>query len=117
MVRFIRQLLLLIIGFALIALAVANRHSVRLVLDPLSAPDTAFSVEAPLFFWLFSATFIGLGLGAIGTWMGQSKWRQLARMRTKESHELRREHERLSRHAQAVESAHMIAPPKLARGG
>lgn len=115
MVRFLRQLLLLIIGIAVIALAVANRHSVRFVLDPLSAQDAALSLEAPLFLLLFVAIFVGLVLGALGTWMGQSKWRHLARMRTKETHELRREQERLSRRLQSIEGDRLIGPPKLVR--
>jgi len=84
------------VGIILTALALANRHSVRLVLDPLSPDDPILWVEAPFFLFLFGGVIAGLALGGFLTWLKQGKWRKTARRRTREAEELRRESERLN---------------------
>jgi len=102
MIRFLRRLLLLAIGVVLIAVIVANRHTASMALDPLARNAPATVIEAPMFVFLFAALLIGFFLGGIGAWMGQSKWRNLARQRTKESHRLRQDRERLAQELQAT---------------
>lgn len=84
------------VGLILTALALANRHSVKLVLDPLSPGDPILWVEAPFFLFLFGAVIAGLALGGFLTWLKQGKWRKAARRRAREAEELRRESERLN---------------------
>ncbi len=86
--RFIKVFFLCILGCAVAAYAVANRAPVRFVLDPLSPfTDRSLvpSIEAPLFFYLFAAMFLGMFLGAAAVWVGQGYWRKAARARSKEA--------------------------------
>ena len=58
--RSLRYLILFLLAIVAVAFAVANRHLVRFVLDPIAGPDSTFSFEAPLFIYLFGALLIGL---------------------------------------------------------
>ena len=84
-------------GVALVALALANRHAVRLVLDPLTPDNPILSVEAPFFLFLFGSAIVGLLMGGVATWLGQGRWRRTARRRSQEATEWRREADRLNR--------------------
>ena len=90
-------------GILLVALAVANRHAVRLVLDPLAPQDPALSLEAPLFLMLLAAVAAGVLLGGVATWLKQRKWRRAARQRGQEAESLRRETDRLNRQMEAAQ--------------
>ncbi len=82
----------------MIALAVANRHPVRLVLDPITPDDPLlFIPEVPFFVYLFGSLFLGLILGGVATWLGQSRWRRTARLKTREANEWRDKAKQLSR--------------------
>jgi uncharacterized integral membrane protein len=83
-------------GVLLVALAVANRHTVRLILDPFAPDNPVLAVEAPLFLFLLGAVIAGLVLGGTVTWFGQGRWRRTARRRSAEAASLRRETERLN---------------------
>ena len=83
-------------AIVLIALAVSNRHMVRLVLDPLSPADQALAIETPLFLLLFAALLLGLLLGGFATWIGQGKWRKRARSEKREAAQWQKEATRLS---------------------
>lgn len=85
------------LGVALVALALANRHVVRLVLDPLTPDNPLLSLEAPFFLFLFASAVIGLLMGGAATWLGQGRWRKTARRRSQEATEWRREADRLNR--------------------
>ena len=97
--KFFNALILLPLALVIIAIAVANRHIVRLVLDPLSPDAPLFALEAPFFVYLFAAMLVGVLLGGIGMWFGQRKWRRAAQLRSREAHEWRREAERLGKEA------------------
>ncbi len=88
-------------GVLLVAFAVANRHSVRLVLDPLAPENPALSIEVPLFLMLLAAVVIGVLLGGAATWLKQGKWRKAARRRGEEAEGLKRETARLNRQIEA----------------
>lgn len=90
-------IILLPLALIVVALAVANRHVVRLVLDPISPEVPLFALEAPFFMFLFGALLMGVLLGGMGMWFGQRKWRAAAQRRSLEAHEWRREAERLGR--------------------
>lgn len=85
------------VGLVLVALAVANRHEVSLILDPLTPDNPVLSVEAPFFLFLFGSAIVGLLMGGAATWLGQGRWRRTARQCRQEATELRREADRLNR--------------------
>jgi len=113
MIHFLRRLILLVIAVVLIALMVANRHTASVALDPFRQGTPAPMIEAPMFVFLFAALMIGVVLGGIGAWMGQSKWRDLARRRTKETYRLRRDRERLLHDLQAVQGSGRTGAARL----
>ncbi len=107
---FVKWLFLLPLALLLTVLAVANRHQVKFVVDPLSPEQPWFSFELPFFLYLFVALLVGVLLGGIGMWFGQRKWRRAAQMRSREAHEWRREAERLGKEV----TLHTSAEEKLA---
>jgi uncharacterized integral membrane protein len=106
--RLLRYLFLFVITVMAVAFAVANRHLVPFVLDPIAGPKSLLSFEAPLFLFLFTALLTGFLIGACATWMGQARWRQAAKQRAREVSELRRDNERLTRHLRVMERASEI---------
>ncbi len=103
--RLLRVLVLFLLAVAVIAFAVANRHVVSFVLDPLGGPGSAFIAEAPLFVFLFAAMLIGFVIGGVAAWFGQARWRNAARARSKEIVALKKDNDRLSRHLRVLERA------------
>jgi uncharacterized integral membrane protein len=103
------RILGLIIGFVaavfLVTLAVANRHLVRLVLDPFNPESPVVSIDLPFYAYLFAMLIAGVVLGGFATWVGQSKWRRTARGRTQESIRWKAEAERLAREREAAAAA------------
>jgi Lipopolysaccharide assembly protein A domain len=106
--RMLRLLVLGVVAVAAVSFAVANRHVVRFMLDPLSGPQGSLYIEAPLFFYLFTALIIGFILGALAAWASQGRWRRAARVRADEVSRLKRETERLSQHLRVMERAPQI---------
>lgn len=102
MLRLIKGLaLFFIVIVPVIAIAVANRHKVELVLDPFSPQNPAISVSLPLFAYLFAALMIGLLLGGVATWLSQGKWRRSSRKQTAEANRWRLEADQLKRQLEA----------------
>lgn len=62
-----------------IIVALANRDRVRLSFDPFSADDPAIFFNLPLFLIIFSAALVGILIGGMAAWNGQSRWRSEAR--------------------------------------
>jgi uncharacterized integral membrane protein len=85
----------------LITLAVANRHSVPLVLDPFRPEDPAIKLVLPFYAYLFGALLIGVLMGGAATWVSQGRWRRSARQRTSEAKRWRTEADRLVRERDA----------------
>jgi hypothetical protein len=85
----------------LIALAVANRHDVRLVLDPFNRQAPVIFAELPFYVYLFAMLIVGVLLGSFATWLGQGKWRRMLRARTHEALRWKGEAERLMRERDA----------------
>lgn len=114
MLRFLRALLLILLGGGLVSMAVANRHATRLVLDPFINREVATAVEAPLFVYLFAALLLGVVLGASVMWIMQGKWRHTARTERLEASIWRREAENLKRGLQlraSTAEASRLPPP------
>jgi hypothetical protein len=106
--RSLKYLILFFVAIGAIGFAVANRHLVRFVVDPIAGPDSTFSFEAPLFLFLFFALLIGFLIGALATWFSQGRWRQAAKRRAHELFEMKKENERLTRHVRVLERAPQI---------
>lgn len=88
--------IVLVTAGVLITVFVANRHPVRLVLDPISdVPVLAF--EMPFYVYLAGALILGVLLGGMRTWVGQSHWRRSARVRAQEAMRWQAEADRLQR--------------------
>ena len=106
--RSLKYLILFFVAIGAIGFAVANRHLVRFVVDPIAGPDSTFSFEAPLFLFLFFALIIGFMIGVLATWFSQGRWRQAAKRRAHELFEMKKENERVTRHLRVLERAPQI---------
>jgi uncharacterized integral membrane protein len=93
----IRLLLAFPAALLLITLAVSNRHSVRMVLDPFRPEQPALALELPFYAYIFAALVAGVLLGGASTWLGQSHWRKSARGRAQDAMRWRAEADRLAR--------------------
>ncbi len=102
----LRRIVLLLVAFPaaalLITLAIANRHAVRLVLDPFRPEAPVVSMMLPFYAYLFGTLFIGILLGGTAVWMGQGRWRRTARNRAQEAMRWQAEADRLSRERDAT---------------
>lgn len=114
----LRRILWLLTAFPaaalLITLAVANRHSVRLVLDPFRPESPALSVVLPFYGFLFGALLVGVLLGGAATWLSQARWRRMARIRAGEAKRWQAEADRLMRErdAEVAARAKALAAPE-----
>jgi len=111
--RIVTVLVAFPVAILLVALAVINRHEVRMVLDPFKPQAPSLAIELPLYFYLFGAIFIGMIVGGLAVWMGQGRWRRTARQRAQEVRRWQAEADRLARERDA-EAAHadMAGTPK-----
>jgi uncharacterized integral membrane protein len=94
-IRFLKALVLLPIAVLIVLLAVANRQSVTLSLDPFSQAAPEFSVDMPLFAVLFLAVMAGVMIGGVAAWLAQGKHRRERRRYRREASSLRYETDRL----------------------
>ena len=81
----------------LVSLALANRHAVRLALNPFRPEDNVLSIQGPFYIYLLLALISGVALGGIATWFNQGRWRRTARNRSFEARRWQSESERLVR--------------------
>lgn len=86
MKKFISWIVTVFVAVLLVALAIANRNIALLNLDPFP-----WAVELPLYALLYAAAFIGLVVGALTQWWVDRRWRREARLRRRETAELRKE--------------------------
>jgi uncharacterized integral membrane protein len=100
--RFLGYLMGLLAAVLLLTLAVANRHSVQLVLDPFNTETPVISVHLPFYVYLLGMLIAGVILGGMATWLTQSKWRRAARHRTQDSIRWKAEADRLVREREAT---------------
>lgn len=105
----LKRIIWLIVAFPvavlLITLAIANRHSVRLVLDPFHPETPVLSLVLPFYGYLFAALLIGVLLGGFSTWLSQGRWRRTARTRQAEARRWQAEADRLTRERDAEVSS------------
>lgn len=91
-------------AIVLIAFSLANRHDVRLSLDPFSSSDPFLAIDAPFFLFLLGSFLLGLLLGGFATWLRQGQWRRAARENLKDAAMLRAENRQLDERIEAVTS-------------
>lgn len=97
MKRILWLLVILPLGALLIALAVANRNAVTLVLDPFRPASPAFSISLPFYAYLLGALILGVALGGTATWLRQGRWRRSARTQGRDAARWQAEADRLVR--------------------
>lgn len=103
MVRKIVSLVVFLpLGVLLVVLAVANRASVNLALNPFNPADQALSVSAPLFVFLIVAVMLGVLLGATVTWFTQGKHRKKARSQSRMAQHWQAEADRQKTRAEEI---------------
>jgi hypothetical protein len=107
--RLVLGLVILPLAALLVALAVVNRKTAILVLDPFGGVEPRLSLEASLFLFLLGAFALGLIVGGIATWLSQGKWRRTARAGAREARDLRRQTSRLEKELEGLHSA----PPRV----
>jgi uncharacterized integral membrane protein len=95
----------LLVGFPalllLVTLAVSNRHTVRLVLDPFRPEAPVLSLSMPFYYYLFASLLLGALIGGMVMWFGQGQWRRRARNRGQDAVRWQAEAERLQRERDA----------------
>lgn len=91
----------LLAALVIIPFGIANRHFVPLTFDPMQRLSSVFSLELPLSLLLFSTFMVGLLVGGFTTWLNQGRWRQTARLRSREAHQWKSEATRLTRERDA----------------
>jgi uncharacterized integral membrane protein len=87
--KIVNGLVLLPLAIVFVVFAVANRHMVRLSLDPFSGADPALSLSMPLFVIILLAAIAGVAAGGSATWFRQRRWRRAARRHEAEAREAR----------------------------
>lgn len=113
--RVVRLLLAFPAALLLITLAVSNRHSVRMVLDPFRPERPALAIDMPFYAYIFAALVAGVLLGGASTWLGQSHWRKTARQRAQDAMRWRAEADRLVRERDASLEAGAGSTPSTAK--
>jgi uncharacterized integral membrane protein len=112
--RIVWLLIALPAGLLLVALAVANRHEVRLALDPFRPEAPVVSLVLPFYAYLFAALLVGVVLGGTAMWLSQSRWRRSARVQGRAAARWHAESDRLTRERDAATAS---APKRLAATG
>ncbi len=95
MKTFLKAIVLVPIAILAIAFAVANRQVITISFDPFSAGDPVFVLAAPLFLLVFLLICCGVVIGGIASWLGQARYRRIARQASAEAAETRAEVDRL----------------------
>jgi uncharacterized integral membrane protein len=93
--QFLKALVLLPVGVAVVLLAIANRKPVTLSFDPFTPEGPQFSWTLPLFALMFLCLMLGVLIGGVASWLAQAKHRRLERRYRREARRLRDERERL----------------------
>lgn len=96
MIKFLKLLVLLPIGAAILAFSIANRMIVTISFDPFSPLDSSSAfVKLPLFAVLFITLILGVIVGGTATWFSQGRYRRRARDARDEAGQWQEEAERL----------------------
>ena len=88
-------------AIVLVSIAVANRHSVALVLDPFRPEAPALQIVLPFYAHFIGALIAGVLLGGVATWVTQGRWRRSSRKSVEDAKRWRTEADRLMRERDA----------------
>lgn len=77
--KIVTAIIVVPLAIVIIAFAVANRQAVTVSFDPFSTASPAYAATLPLFAMIFAVLILGVLIGGIAAWIGQSKWRRTAR--------------------------------------
>lgn len=102
--RIIAVLVLLPIAIIVVALSLANRQPVELIIPNFDG-TALFGVDLPLFAVVFVTLFLGLLLGSLGTWLRQARYRRAAETRKAEAAAAKRDAEKLRQRAEQLSKA------------
>ncbi len=72
-----------------LAFAVANRQVVSVRFDPFEGDIPGLALSAPLFLVLILSIMFGILIGGVATWLGQGKYRRLAKQYRAEADRMR----------------------------
>jgi uncharacterized integral membrane protein len=118
MIRKLASALLLgTVAVLLISLAVANRRTVTVALDPFDEADPALAFSLPLYQLMFLLLIGGAVIGGCAAWLRQSKWRQRARRAEAEAGALRSRSDNRAGSESAARAAvtpRLVIPPPAA---
>lgn len=87
--RIFNGLVVLPLAVLFVIFAVANRHMVRVSLDPFNSADPALSISVPLFVVILVAVIAGVAVGGSASWFRQRHWRRAARRHETDAREAR----------------------------
>jgi hypothetical protein len=111
--RAVTALVLVPLTIVFVSLAVANRQTIVISLDPFDQTQPALAVAMPLFLLMLLLLLGGVVVGGIAAWLRQAKWRRAARLAAGEARALRAEVDRLKRRVGPTELASEPAPGSL----
>jgi uncharacterized integral membrane protein len=118
--RIVSTLIVVPLAVAIIAFAVANRQAVTISFDPFSSTSPAYAATLPLFALIFVMLILGVLIGGVVAWIGQTKWRRAARKLDADVRALHQELEAIRRRfapeaapAPAEPAPYTIIPPPI----
>jgi len=114
MKRLITLFILVPIGIAIIALAVANRQQVTLNVPPDVGGAPLFSQSVPVYALVFIVLLFGMILGSCATWLKQGKHRKQARLQKVEATKAAFEAEKQKERAEVLAEKVALMPPQTA---
>ncbi len=74
--KILTAIILVPLAIVIVAFAVANRQMVTVSFDPFSSAAPAYAATMPLFVLMFVLLILGVIVGGVAAWIGQSKWRR-----------------------------------------
>ena len=108
--KIITALILIPLAVVFVTLAVANRQTIVVSLDPFDQGAPALAVAMPLFGLTIGLLITGVIIGGVAAWLRQAKWRRAARVAEGEARTLRAEVDRLKRRVGPTELASETLP-------
>jgi uncharacterized integral membrane protein len=87
--KFLNAVVLIPLGVIFVVFAVANRHLVKVSLDPFNSDDPTLGFTSPLFVLIIAVAILGVIAGSSATWLSQRRWRRAARQHEADARGLR----------------------------
>ncbi|WP_119309144.1 LapA family protein [Cohaesibacter haloalkalitolerans] len=115
--RFLQLIVLVPFGIVMISLAVANRHDVKLALDPFSPEQPVLDFTLPLYMVIFGALLVGVFIGGFMAWLKQGRHRKAAREKRYEAQRWRNEADRQQKRLEKLAADPKSDVPALPASG